>query len=106
MGKLLKRKHTHPFDYLIHYISATFTFIKHKNTNTKLCNSTFYKIELLTACLMVRGKPSRIKPDSPFAALASRRLDNKFIIISSETNFPWLTMSASCKIYSLGRKKG
>lgn len=54
---------------------------------------------VFTACRIVRGKPSRIKPVSPLAELASRRLDNKFIIISSETNWPWLTTSASCNFY-------
>ena len=45
----------------------------------------------LTACLIVRGKPSRMKPDSPLASPASSLLDNKAIIISSDTSFPWLT---------------
>lgn len=53
--------------------------------------------ELLTACLTVRGKPSRIKPDSPFSSPLSRRFDNKFTMISSETKFPWFTISASCR---------
>ena len=51
----------------------------------------------LTACLIVRGKPSRMNPDSPLASPVSSLLDNKFIIISSETSFPWFTISVSCK---------
>jgi len=60
--------------------------------------STFhvsYGYKLLTACFTVRGKPSRMKPDSPLASPFSRRLDNRFIIISSDTNLPWFTISAS-----------
>lgn len=45
---------------------------------------------------MVRGKPSRIKPNSPLASPASNLLDSKFIIISSETSFPWFTISDNC----------
>lgn len=58
----------------------------------------FYNIEnlMLTACLTVRGKPSRINPISPLAWDSSRCLERRFIIISSEINFPWLTISASC----------
>ena len=52
--------------------------------------------QMLTACLIVRGKPSRINPDSPLASPASSLFDNKLIIISSETNLPWLTISVSC----------
>lgn len=62
-----------------------------------------HRKEVLTACLIVRGKPSRMKPDSPFAALAWRRLDSKSITISSETNLPWLTTSASCKKLIAGK---
>ncbi len=51
---------------------------------------------MLTACLIVRGKPSRINPDSPLASPASSLFDNKLIIISSETNLPWFTISDSC----------
>ena len=54
-------------------------------------------LKVLTACRIVRGKPSRMKPDLPLAALAWRWLDNKLMTISSETNFPLLTTSASYK---------
>lgn len=50
---------------------------------------------LLTACVTVLGKPSRMYPDSPFSLPASSRFDNKLIMNSSGTNFPWLTSSFS-----------
>lgn len=62
-----------------------------------LCFSQRCQHKMLTACLKVRGKPSRMKPDSPLASASSRRLDNSLIMVSSEINFPWLTISASCK---------
>nr|GMD62708.1 hypothetical protein Iba_chr12bCG7980 [Ipomoea batatas] len=75
---------------------------RHLSTNTlsgslRLTTNSISKIEkLLTACLTVRGNPSSINPDSPLASPASSLFDSKLSIISSETNFPWFTISASC----------
>lgn len=52
-------------------------------------NSKYFNVKRkLTACLIVRGNPSRMKPVSPFASPTSSLFDNKLIIISSETSFP------------------
>lgn len=55
------------------------------------------RLKVLTACLTVRGKPSRMNPDSPFSSPLLSRLVNNSTIISSDTNLPWLTISVSCK---------
>ena len=66
-------------------------------SSIKIMQSALRTGKMLTACLIVLGKPSRMNPDSPLDSPASSLLDSKLIIISSETNFPWLTISASCK---------
>ena len=54
----------------------------------KLEGSVRDMLKILTACFTVRGKPSRINPDSPWSSPFLSLFDKRLKIISSETNFP------------------
>ena len=63
-----------------------FVFMQRKMRVSTYNEIHFTKVKKLTACFIVRGKPSRINPKSSLPSSAPSLFDNKLIIISSDTN--------------------